>query len=181
MRKNRVFVLGSVWFVLFLIPALTLKDVSPVLFAERYLYLSSAGFILALLALPLRRYFFPVLIMIAIAFASLSYARSKVWRDDLTLWKDSVGKSPWSHTENYNVATAYLKNRDYVRAREYYQAAIKIDPQKPDSYYNLAICEFHLGRKQAAAELLQRFLQYSSPDHQMRKDAEQKLKQLRIQ
>ncbi|MGH9858320.1 MAG: tetratricopeptide repeat protein, partial [Acidobacteriota bacterium] len=154
MRKNRVFVLGCIWFVLFLIPALTLKDVSPVLFAERYLYLSSAGLILALVALPLKRYFFPILIAIAIGFAGMSYARTKVWHDDLSLWKDTVEKSPLSHTVNYNIATAYLKNREYAEARQYYQSAIQIESKKADSYYNLAICEFHLGHKDVAADLL---------------------------
>jgi Tfp pilus assembly protein PilF len=79
---------------------------------------------------------------------------------------------------NYNVATAYLKNREYTQARTYYQNAIKIDPQKSDSYYNLAICEFYLGRKDVAADLLHRFLHYAPPGHQMRKDAQEKLNQL---
>jgi protein O-mannosyl-transferase len=178
LRKNRVLILGCCWFVLFLIPALVLKDVSPVLFAERYVYISSAGLILAIVALPLRRYFVPFLIAISVLFAGVSYTRSKVWQDDLTLWKDTAEKSASSHTVNYNLATAYLKNKDYEQARVYYHRAITIDFQKPDSYYNLALCEFHLGRKDAAASRLQQFLQHAPAGHTMRKDAKQKLRQL---
>ena len=61
-----------VWRVL--IPA-CFKEVSPVLFAERYLYLPSAGFFMAVISFPLKRLFH---LVIAIPFyRGISYSAAK--------------------------------------------------------------------------------------------------------
>jgi tetratricopeptide (TPR) repeat protein len=177
-RKNQLFVFGFLWFILFLTPALLLKEVSPVLFAERYLYLPSAGFILAILSISSNRVLPVLLIAISVLLAGVSFSRSKVWNDDLTLWKDTIEKSPRSVTVNYNLATAYLKEKEYEQAAIYYRSATALDPSRADSFYNLALCEYNLGQKQLAAQSLQKFLKHSPPDHPYRRDAEQKLRQL---
>jgi tetratricopeptide (TPR) repeat protein len=174
-RKNKTFVLGGIWFALFLLPALVLRDVSPVLFAERYLFLPSAGFVLAVVSLPMRRPVLILLIVVCVLFAGISHVRSKVWHDDRTLWTDTLKQSPDSHTVNYNLATAHFKNKDYSQAIAYYRRAISIDPLKPDSYYNRALCEYNLGRKDLAADSLRKFLEYAPANHPFRNDAEQKL------
>ena len=178
-RKNRVFLFGGIWFLVFLLPALFVRGVSPVLFAERYLFLPSAGFILAAVSLPWKRYVPVLLIGISLLFAGLTFSRSLVWRTDLSLWEDTVEKSPLSATVQYNVATAYLKQNDFRLAAEHYRKAIEVDPKIADSYYNLAICEYRMGNKKGATDHLRNFLKYADPKHPMRKDAEQKLVQLK--
>ncbi len=177
-RRNKLFLLACSWFGVFLLPALFIKEVSPVLFAERYLYLPSAGFLLAVISLPLKRHVPAVLLAISVIFAGLSYSRSKVWRDDLTLWSDTVEKSPLSAIANFNLATAYLHQKDYQFASNYYKKSAELDPHKAETYYNLAKCEYMLGRNKQAIDSLKKFLQYSSTTDPMRKDAEMRLRQL---
>jgi tetratricopeptide (TPR) repeat protein len=177
-RNNKTFIFGCVWFVALLLPALFSKGVSPALFAERYLYLPSAGFFLALISFPLTSMIPPALIAIALLFGGMTYERSRVWHDDLTLWKDTVGKSPLSSTANYNLGTAYARQKDYEHAAVYYRQAIILNPSHSDPYYDLAICEHMLGRDDQVGKNLQLFLRYSSPNDPRRKDAEEKLKQL---
>jgi len=177
-RKNKIFVFGCVWFATLLLPALFSKGVSPALFAERYLYLPSAGFFLALISFPLTTFLPPALIAIALLFGGMTYERSKVWHDDLTLWKDTVEKSPLSPTANYNLGTAYARQKDYEHAAVYYRQAIVMNPSRSDPYYDLAICEHMLGRDNEARKSLQLFLKYSSAIDPRRKDAEEKVRQL---
>jgi hypothetical protein len=176
-RNNRVFLFGWVWFVLFLAPALLLKGVSPVLFADRYVYLPSAGFLLAVVSLPLRR-LLPLLIIVSVVFGVLTYSRSQVWKDDLTLWSDAVEKSPSSDTVNYNLGTALLKQKNYAQASLYFARATEVNPKIVEAYYNLAICRYRLNDFDGARRNLQLYLRYSDPKDPLRKDVEAKLQQL---
>jgi tetratricopeptide (TPR) repeat protein len=177
-RSNKTFLFGSVWFTALLLPALFSKGVSPALFAERYLYLPSAGFFLALISFPLTGYIPHAMVAIALLFGGMTYERSKVWHDDLTLWKDTVEKSPLSSTANYNLGTAYARQKNYEQAALYYHQAIISNPSHSDPYYDLAVCQHLLGRDDQAVKSLQLFLKYSSSNDPRRKDAEEKLLQL---
>jgi len=177
-RSKRVFVFGWLWFGLFLLPALFVKGVSPVLFADRYLYLPSAGFLLAVFSLAPRPFIVWMLLVVSILFGVASYERSRVWHDDLTLWKDTVEKSPLSATVNYNLGTAYMKQRDFQQASVFYERTNDLDPHRTEAYYNLAVCRHEMGDNRGAARSLNLFLRYSDPKDPLRKDVEFKLQQL---
>jgi protein O-mannosyl-transferase len=178
-RKNKVFLFGNLWFFVFIFPALVVSYVSPVGFAERYLYVPSAGFAMAIVSFRIKPIVAKALIAACVVMSLVSFLRSPVWHDDLTLWSDTIQKSPESPTANYNLATAYLKQKDHATAAKYYQRVVTLDPTgRPEAYYNLALCNHNLGNDQEAMRNLKRFLKYWKGDERRKSGALKRLKQL---
>jgi Flp pilus assembly protein TadD len=85
-------------------------------FAERYLYLPSVGFVLlvALMLDSLRVRNRPhwaaavAAVLLAGSYAVATVARNPVWKDQLTLWTDTVRKSPHSGIAHMNYGAALI-------------------------------------------------------------------------
>jgi hypothetical protein len=177
-RKNRIFLFGVSWFFVFIFPALMVASVSPVGFAERYLYVPSAGFAMAIVSFRMKPVIAKALIAACVVMSLVCFLRSPVWHDDLTLWTDTIQKSPQAPTVNYNLATAYLKQKDYVTAAKYYQRVVTLDSTRAEAYYNLAVCNHNLGNDQEAIRNLKLFLKTWKGDERKRTEASNRLKQL---
>lgn len=177
-RKNKMFLFGILWFFVFIFPALMVANVSPVGFAERYLYVPSAGFAMAIVSFRIKPLVAKALIAACVAMSLICFLRSPVWHDDLTLWTDTIEKSPEAPTVNYNLATAYLKQNDYVTAAKYYQRVVTLDSTKAEAYYNLAVCNHNLGNDQEAIRNLKLFLKNWKGDERKKSEALNRLKQL---
>ncbi len=177
-RKNKVFLFGILWFFVFIFPALMVSAVSPVGFAERYLYVPSAGFVIAIVSFRMKPLIAKALIAGCVVLSLISFLRSPVWHDDLTLWTDTIQKSPEAPIVNYNLATAYLKLKDHATAANYYQRVVALDPTKAEAYYNLALCNHNLGNDEEAIRNLKLFLKFWKGDERKKSEALNQLKQL---
>jgi tetratricopeptide (TPR) repeat protein len=149
-RKQRSVLFGFGWFFLFLSPALILRAVSASLFAERYLYLSSAGLLLAFFSFPLRKQITAAVLCLAVVLSWISFERARIWKDDLTLWTDSVEKSPNVSAVTYNLATAYVHQKRWEEAAVWFARTIELKKDMPAAYFNLAICRYNLGDRESA-------------------------------
>lgn len=97
----------------------------------------------------------------------------------ITLWTDTIQKSPDSPTVNYNLATAYFKQQDHATAAKYYQRAVTLDPTaRVEAYFNLAICNHNLGNDQEAILNLKLFLKYWKGDDRKKAEALNRLRDL---
>lgn len=179
-RKNRSALFGLFWFGILMIPSLFIVGVSPVLFAERYVYLASAGIFLTLVSFPLRKMLLVLLIVLSVIFTLLSFERSKHWKDDFRLWTEAFFDSPESPAVNYNLATNYFKKGNCERASFFYDRTVMLQPDFAGAYYNLANCNYQSGKYEEAAKNLTLFLRYWKGDEAGRQDAEKKLNQLKI-
>jgi protein O-mannosyl-transferase len=177
-RKNKIFLFGIFWFFIFIFPALMVANVSPVGFAERYLYVPSAGFAMAAVSFRMRAMVAKVLMAACAVMSLICFLRSPVWHDDLTLWSDTIQKSPEAPVVNYNLATAYSKQKDYVTAAKYYQRVVTLDSTKAEAYFNLAVCNHNLGNDQEAIRNLKLFLENWKGDPRKRSEALNRLKEL---
>lgn len=177
-RKNKVFLFGVLWFFVFIFPALLVFGVSPVGFAERYLYVPSAGFAMTIVSFRMKPIVAKALIAASVVMSLICFLRSPVWHDDLTLWTDTIQKSPESPTVNYNLATAYAKSKDPAKAAKYYQRVVTLDPTRAEAYFNLAICNHNLGNDEDAVRNLELFLKYWKGDERKKTEALNRLKQL---
>ena len=106
---------------------------------EHRVYLPSVGFFVAVAAagtLLLRRWkpdrFAPWVIgataAVALLLAGATLARNRVWRSDLALWTDSVGKSPGKARPWFNLGTALAELGRDQEAVEPMRRAVKLDP-----------------------------------------------------
>lgn len=90
-----------------------------------------------------RWYLLPAIIMI-ISFASNTYSRNLVWRDGVTLWTDSVKKSPFSFMARRELGIALLAADRKMEAVEELEKAKKLNPRDPVIRYYLGAAFFAL-------------------------------------
>ena len=141
------------WIIVPLLPVLYMPVLSVGGFADRYLYLSTAGFACFWASLyqralgrggGRRRALGATLAALAVlaAYTGASVQRGLVWSSDLTLWTDAVKKSPKSPNALYNLAWTLHRRGlpgDKDRALGLYEEAVRIKPDKEDAHYNAAL------------------------------------------
>ncbi len=142
-RKNRAVFVPMLWTFAALAPALYLPAV-PGGFAERYFYLPSAGAAM-LVAYVLKRAFLDdgspwpgrartwaltLTGAVLVFYAGVDVQRARIWKNDVTLWSDTVLKSPSSPTSHANLAWAYHRRGDVKDAAREYREVIKIGGEK---------------------------------------------------
>ncbi len=152
-RKNSAVSLSLFWALVALAPAFYLP-VIPGGFAERYFYLPSAGFsVIGAVVLgraasyrPVKK-IVPVFIVALLAlYAFGDIRRTLTWRDDYTLWKDTVLKSPDSLPVHLNLARAMQKKNDLTGAVAELNEVTRLDRDKSEAYNRLAYIYRDLNR-----------------------------------
>lgn len=148
LKRNNVVFLCLLLIAAPLAPALYLKGVIGKLFAERYLYLPSFGFVM-LIALLFSRVkeqkraatsMLAIIITLLISVYSLgTIARNSVWKDDYTLFEDTVRKSPNSVVPRLEYGNALLSRDRFDEAIEQYREAIKMEPMLYVIYHHLGL------------------------------------------
>ncbi len=153
---------GIFWVLVTLAPVMNLTGLAENVFAERYLYLPSAGFVcvagwgwqwLAEKQKPLAWG------LAATTLVAGSYAivlRNPDWKDDLELFSASVKQAPRSAAMHGALAWAYSERRDYDRAAEQYRAALQFEPDRASFHMDLANALAMKSQYQEAAEELRR-------------------------
>lgn len=127
--------------------------------ADRYSYLAYfglfifiAGFIenMLLQREKLKKYFVILFSAILILFSAVTYSRSMVWKDTITLFTDVLKKNPKIPFAYLNIGGAYLNNRSPNNALIYLNESVKQDSLDPAAYFNRALAFFMSGQPDAA-------------------------------
>jgi tetratricopeptide (TPR) repeat protein len=130
--KERCLGFGAGWFVITLLPA----SIVPlnILVSERRAYLASAGLIL-ISAWAWHQYFrvkpipaAAIGVIICVMFSVLTIQRNDVWGDEVSIWEDSVGKSPLMPRSRLNLAMAYHKKGKSGAALSELEMGLKLQP-----------------------------------------------------
>ncbi len=107
--------------------------------AERYLYLPSLGlvFILAVFLIKgsswiggnregLLSHLGPVLVVLAVSlYSAILFTRNQVWRNDLSLWEDTVVKSPHAAVPHNLLGLAYKHEGRWEDAKREFEMALR--------------------------------------------------------
>lgn len=122
------------WFFITLIPAMNLIPLlKPA--AERYLYLPSIGVItlIAIWASSLldkkRKPIVGVLSTLIVIFSVLTINGNTVWKDNYSLWHDTVRKAPKNSSAHRQLGLIYEEKKQFTKAYIEYQAALKFAPE----------------------------------------------------
>lgn len=157
-----------------LVPALYAPALLPGLdnpWAERYVYLSSVGLGVGLgavfervvgLRAGLRRIAMAGLAAVLVASSIATIQRNTVWRNDLTLWRDTVRKSPNSWAAHSYLGYALFTNGDVEGAIGEYRKAIGMRPDFADAHLNLGVAMAVIGDHDAAVAAYDQALRLGS-------------------
>lgn len=146
-----------------LLPVMHIPALGYSVFAERYLYLPSAGFIIIMVmcvsvlataltvnAQKAAAVFFAVTLTTTAVYSAVTINRNPVWKDDLALWTDTVAKDPDNFLARNNLGVTYREFGRFKEARGEFESAIAIKPDYALAHFNLALTYYKLGDKERA-------------------------------
>jgi Flp pilus assembly protein TadD len=163
LKRDRMIVFGLLWIVVPLLPVLYIPGLGDNTFAERYLYLPSFGFVLlASLMLPRLTKTGGSAAVTAFLLAALvgtyaagTVARNRVWKDNYTLFTDTVKKSPDGSIPQNMLGTAFATTGRRAEAMRHYRIAVGLDPGNASVHSNIGYAYIESGDFRKAAEYLE--------------------------
>jgi len=144
-KKQPVLFFSLLWFLVTVLPQSLVPR--PNFFFEHRLYLPSAGIFIFTVYMVFtggrRAGFKPVLVFFILIplLGILTILRNLTWHDELSLWKDTVRKSPDNVRAWNNLGHAEYLRKDYPEAEKAFRNAINKTPRLAELWYNLALTE----------------------------------------
>jgi Flp pilus assembly protein TadD len=100
----------------------------------------------------------PIIVSIVLAFTCASWIRSSVYNDRLSLWADTVRKSPNKARPHYNLGMALREAFHLQEARLEFEKTLQLTPNDVHAMNNLATIYINIDRNYDALFLLQKVL-----------------------
>ena len=156
LKRNKVYAFSIAFFIINIALLLQLIPVGSAIMADRYAYIPSIGFVLFLsyflfqiidkhakFANPLKIIFFLYIILLSF----LSFNRCKVWQNSMTLWDDTIEKSPTAVVALNNRGSTKDRNKDHRGAIEDFTKAIIYKPDYKHAFYNRGMARKELAKE----------------------------------
>lgn len=129
----------TLWFFISIFPSSGLVPL-PDLMADHRTYLPGIGILVIVVSLCFQIKRLPlVLPVVAVAFSVCTWQRNDDWRSVVSLWQDTVAKSPGKCRPWSNLGTAYGEQRQFEEALRCYRRARELEPRYETAYVNAAI------------------------------------------
>ncbi len=90
-----------------------------------------------------------VVVLVAALYSVSTWERSRVWGDDVALWRDCVEKSPRKSRPYNNLGSALAGRERFEAAAEVLSRAVALAPEYGDARYNLGTVLVRLGQMEA--------------------------------
>jgi tetratricopeptide (TPR) repeat protein len=150
----RVAAAGAIWSVIFMMPASGLVPHGSAPFAERFLYIPSAGFCLAAGSVVVaarapgrvRRAAISVLGVVALVFVVASASRAAVWKDEVSLFESLVRSAPNNAALWDDLGQAYEVAGRIDDAVGAYREALRRNPKRAGAWNSLGVVWGRQGR-----------------------------------
>jgi len=161
-RRSRIIFFGMLWFFILLFPVLGVFATLNAQMAEHWLYLPSMGFFMVLSAIIVRIYdmrsarilIIAVFIAAVAASSFLTFERNKDWKDDFTIYANTLKYAPYSGYIHHNMGSAYLRRQMDDKALAAYQESIRLEPNIIGSYIKIGGIYHSRGEYEKALEVL---------------------------
>jgi len=168
-KNHKVAFFSIGWFFMALLPFSNILSVYTFM-ADRYLYVSSFGFLL-LLAYLLDKFFhlefftkhrskmfFLAIIFLLLFYSSLTIVRNSEWESDYVLLTKAEERQPKSSLVHNDLGQFYQENGLYDKAFEYYKKAIRLNNRNHIALLNLGSLYGEIGNYSLAMYYLNKSL-----------------------
>jgi tetratricopeptide (TPR) repeat protein len=161
LKKNRTAFFSLLLIVVPLLPVLYIPGLGENTFAERYLYLPSVGFVMLAASLlawikanfPRLAFMVGVISILVIgSYSAATISRNSVWKDDYTLFSDTVKKSPDAAVPRYCLGAALVSRGQLNEAIKEYYTALALKPNFSDVHAGLGNAYVKIGLPEKARE-----------------------------
>jgi Tfp pilus assembly protein PilF len=146
--KRPMLALG--WFALTWLPVSNLVVSISTTLADRYFYLPAMAVWLLLAGNALggksRSWQLPVVVVVLLTLSVLTWQRSRVWRDSVSLWQDSLDRDATNYLAHCNLGIAYYTNAEFAAAMPPLKEALAMNPSFLQARLHLARCYEELGQ-----------------------------------
>lgn len=160
LRRKHPVAFGTLIGLLMLFPMSNLLAPLEVIGADRFLYLPSIGYVIALafglsLLNTLKRSAGLICgVVLALWYGTLTWQRDGIWKTESTFWGVTVHDAPRSPRAWNGLGVTKLDGGQPEEAKDHFVRAMHLNPRLLDAHYNLAICFLLTGdRKHAKAGL----------------------------
>jgi tetratricopeptide (TPR) repeat protein len=168
LSRRNIGAFWAMWIFFGLLPVLQIIPIS-VLKAERFLYLPSIGYcalaawagaaVPARLTRIRRRIFITGFMLILAVFSFQTMKRNMVWRNELTLYQETVSHAPDNFRVQYNLGNAYFRSGDLEKAIKHTEIALALKPDLAQGVYNLGVMYDSEGKLEDAERLYREAIQ----------------------
>jgi|GEM_PF-135204 len=179
-RETKLFSFGLLWFFISLLPSSSVLPFAEVLNDHRS-FIPYMGLTIAFVfgsKYFLETYFPKILtskkgmsiislfiIFFLFANAYGVHQRNKVWKDEISLWKDVTIKSPKNGRGHMNYGLALMAQGDYSNAEISFNNALEYVPYYSSIYTNMGILKNAIGDKESADKYFQKSLSLNDANH----------------
>jgi tetratricopeptide (TPR) repeat protein len=139
--RDKVMIFGLSWFLIGLLPFLGILKLNSDM-AEHWLYPASFGFFLMASILIVRNRLLKnkfALSVIILLLGVLAIHRNTAWRDDMSIYQDTLKYRQGDHRLHYNLGNAYLRRGVLDEASREYMLAMDINPYYAYAMNNLGV------------------------------------------
>lgn len=156
MKRNRLIAFSIAFFTINIALLLQLIPVGSAIMADRYAYIPSIAFFIFIawgVFTLIEKYpkqtmlLKGVLAVYLVLLVVLSVQRSKIWADNITLWDDTLEKSPKAVVAWNNRGSTKDKAKDHKGAIEDFTRAILYKPDYKHAFYNRGTARKELGKE----------------------------------
>jgi len=167
-RESKVVVFGVAFFILTIVLVLQLLPIGDALYADRYTYIPSIGlfFIAAYYLVPYLKNKLVLIftLTVLLVFCYLTFHRTKVWHDSITLYTDAVDKG-YKAAIIYNNRGAVLSDSSRnEEALKDFSSLVELKPRYPNGWRNKGLVQVRLKYKEEAIISFTRAIENSQTD-----------------
>lgn len=157
-KKARFVSFGIAWFFVALLVESSVIPIRDVI-NEHRMYLPSIGLCVASMAAVDRvvkhqRGKIGLMVVVVLFLAVGTINRNLVWKTPESLWSDVISKAPNNARAYNNLGIVYKEQKQYEKATELFEMALKANRNYTAVYYNLGDVQYGLGNYEKAIEYL---------------------------
>ncbi len=174
-EQKKLIRFGFAFFIITIALVLQIIPAGNVIMADRYTYIPYIGlfFVIAsfsnsLITNTKSKSTKPIVIAVLVIYLGaccyFTFNRTKIWKDSMTLWSDTIEKNPDAALPYSNRAALFVKQNQTEKAISDLDHAIRIRPNYVTAHYNRGVAFMRLGKFNEAVGDFSMVLQNNSRD-----------------